>query len=66
MQDFAAKYWMEKGCPADKLVLGMGTYGRSFELVNPAENGLNAPAKGGGVAGKFTREKGFLSYYEVL
>lgn len=40
-------------------------YGQSFSLANAQENGLNAPAYGGGEAGDFTRARGFLSYYEV-
>lgn len=36
---------MEQGAPANKLVLGMGTYGRGFTLDNSAVNGLYAPAR---------------------
>ena len=65
LQNWASNYWVEKGCPRNKLVIGMGLYGRSFTLTNPNSNGLMAPAKSAGQAGKFTREGGFLSYYEV-
>ena len=64
-QEYAANYWISKGCPKNKLIIGMAAYGRTFELVNPSNNGLAATAKGAGKPGKFTREKGFLSYYEV-
>lgn len=63
--NWASNYWVEKGCPRNKLVIGMGLYGRSFTLTNPNSNGLMAPAKSAGQAGKFTREGGFLSYYEI-
>ena len=43
----------------------MPTYGRSFTLANPQNSKVNAPASGGGVAGKYTKEGGFLAYYEV-
>jgi chitinase len=56
---------MEKGLPANKLVMGMGTYGRGFTLVDKSQTGMGAPAKGACAAGKYTREKGFISYYEI-
>ena len=65
---FAAQYWIDKGFPANKIALGMGTYGRSLGLVDPAKNGLGAPAKkdwSNPPKGKYTREQGFLSYYEI-
>ena len=43
----------------------MATYGRSFQLAQLDQHGFNAPSLGGGKAGEFTREAGFLAYYEV-
>lgn len=43
----------------------MGTYGRSFTLSNLSNYGMNAPTTGGGTAGEFTKESGFLAFYEV-
>lgn len=43
----------------------MPTYGRSFELVNTSQFDIGAPASGGGKAGDFTSEAGFMSYYEI-
>ena len=43
----------------------MPTYGRTFELVNTTQYDIGAPASGGGNAGKYTKEAGFLSYYEI-
>ncbi|CAG5128893.1 unnamed protein product, partial [Candidula unifasciata] len=62
---FAADYWVSKGCPKEKLIIGLITYGRSFTLANPRNSGLKAPANGPGIAGTFTREAGFMAYYEV-
>lgn len=53
------------GAPKDKLVVGTATYGRTFQLVSTAVHGFNAPSAGGGKAGEFTREAGFLSFYEI-
>ncbi|XP_054717240.1 probable chitinase 10 [Uloborus diversus] len=63
--EFGVKLWEQMGAPKEKLVVGLATYGRSFSLVSPEKNGMNAPTKAGGKAGTYTREEGFLSYYEV-
>lgn len=63
--DFAANYWVSLGAPKDKLMLGTATYGRCFQLTNAADNGLGAAVKGPCTAGTYTREAGFLSYYEI-
>jgi len=65
VQNFTVHYWMEKGLRPKKLILGMPMYGRSFSLANKDNNGLQARSYGGGEAGKYTREGGFLAYYEV-
>jgi len=46
-------------------MLGTATYGRCFQLTNAADNGLGAAVRGPCTAGTYTREAGFLSYYEV-
>ncbi|CAG0881604.1 unnamed protein product [Darwinula stevensoni] len=61
----AAEMWVRKGAPKDKLVIGMPTYGRTFTLSNPKNYQVNAPASGGGKAGTYTKESGFLAYYEI-
>ena len=52
------------GVTKSKLVMGMPTYGRAFTLSNPSENGISAKATKG-TAGKYTREGGFVSFYEI-
>lgn len=61
----AANMWVRLGAPKDKLVIGMPTYGRTFTLSNPKVYKVNSPASGGGKAGEFTKEGGFLAYYEI-
>ena len=46
--------------------LGLATYGRSFTLRDRNNHDAGAPIRGPGDAGRFTGEKGFISYYEVL
>jgi len=40
-------------------------YGQALTLEDPNVHGLNAPASGPGEAGEYTRQGGFLSYYEI-
>ena len=47
------------------MILGLGTYGRSFTLTDPRRHKLGDPAKGGGDEGKYTGESGSLAYYEI-
>lgn len=63
--NYTLNYWIQLGADPAKLILGVPLYGQSFTLENPNNNGLNAPAKGTGQAGEFTRQAGFLAYYEV-
>lgn len=63
--DFAVDYWLSHGCPPEKLILGLGTYGRSFSLSNSAANQPGDSAKGAGSRGRLTGEGGFLAYYEI-
>ena len=64
--EWAVEDWIAKGAAPQKLVVGTGTFGRSFELASEAETGFRAPAVGGGAAGPFTRAEGFVAYYEIL
>ena len=74
---FAVWYWMNnrdtreksgirKGMPANKIVLGLATYGRSFGLANASVHGLGAPrdfqyTPKGNILGAV----GLLAYYEI-
>lgn len=59
-------YWIKKGAPPSKLVMGFPMYGQTFTLNSYGKQaGLNTPAITGGEEGEYTRAKGFLAYYEV-
>jgi len=62
---YATQYWIDKGAPPSKITLGLGTYGRSFKLVDINNNGIGTQANGDPPAGPYTKESGFLSYYEI-
>ena len=57
--------FLEGGMPAQKTLLGLAAYGRSFQLASAENAGLGAPANGPGLAGKYTGEQGTLSFYEI-
>ncbi|XP_020296290.1 chitinase-3-like protein 1 isoform X1 [Pseudomyrmex gracilis] len=63
--DAAVHYWLESGCPPEKLILGVPFYGRTFTLADKNQNSLGAPSAGPGVAGPYTREGGMLGYNEI-
>lgn len=63
--NFTMHYWVEKGAPSRKLIMGFPMYGQSFRLADPNKRGLNDASYGPGEAGKYTRAGGFLSYYEI-
>ncbi|KAK2709088.1 hypothetical protein QYM36_012939 [Artemia franciscana] len=63
--NFTMNYWKEKGAASNKLTMGVPLYGQAFTLADKNVNGLNAKATGAGSAGQYTRQAGFLAYYEI-
>ncbi|CAH1183293.1 unnamed protein product [Phaedon cochleariae] len=65
--DAWVKYWLSNGAPANKLVLGIPTYGRTWHLAGESKvdefpiTDLSGP----GEAGPMTKEAGLLSYPEI-
>lgn len=64
-QEATIDAWIELGAPAEKLVLGLAMYGRTFTLKSKKMNGMNAPATEAGKSGPYTQAAGFLAYFEV-
>lgn len=64
--DHATQLWLDN-VPSNKLILGIGAYGRSFELDDGFEScpHTNTPISAPGSEGDFSREKGILTYFEV-
>lgn len=66
VQKACVNSWIRHGADPAKLVLGMPTYGKSFTLANPANNGVGVPSIGeGGEGGPYTKQTGMLGYNEV-
>ena len=63
-QNASIAHWLSLGAPADKLLLGFSTYGRTYSLRG-SDSSLGALSTGAGEAGPYTRTAGFWSYYEV-
>ncbi|KAM9369467.1 acidic mammalian chitinase isoform 3-T3 [Phaethornis superciliosus] len=62
---YAMNYWRDNGAPAEKLLVGFPTYGHNYNLQNPSNTAVGAPASGPGPAGPYTRQSGLLAYYEI-
>ena len=58
-------YW-RNDVPAKKINLGLGFYGRSFQLAHPSCFQPGCLFKGGGAPGLCTENSGTLSYREII
>ncbi|XP_046357610.2 mucin-5AC-like [Haliotis rufescens] len=63
--DEVVQLWLDLGATRDKLVMGIPTYGRSFTLCSEKDINVGDKNCGAGRPSPFTREKGFVSYYEM-
>ena len=57
--------WRQMGAAPEKLIVGVPFYGRSFTLKDPTAKGPRPAITGVGSSGPFTREPGYLAYYEI-
>ncbi|CAI9723552.1 acidic mammalian chitinase-like [Octopus vulgaris] len=66
--NFTAHYWNSLGVPKKKINIGIPFYGRSFRTgSHTPEKGVKEglPSFGKGNGGIYTKDKGFLAYYET-
>lgn len=59
-------WWIANGAPAEKLIVGMATFGHGWQLADESQDGLFCPAAGGTPKGPYTGQMGFLGYYEIM
>lgn len=57
-----ATYYLSKGFTAGKLLMGIPTYGRSWQLASPSSHGLHAQAVGKGSPGPYRHLTGVYTY----
>ncbi|CAG2053751.1 unnamed protein product [Timema podura] len=63
--DSCIQGWLSAGAPAEKIIMGMGLFGISYNLVNADDRWIGSPANGPGAAGIYTEGEGSLGYMEV-
>ena len=56
---------MSKGAPADKLVVGMAFFGKTWTPMSSIATGVGDPKIAVGAKGPHTDQPGLLAYYEV-
>ncbi|XP_049881300.1 chitinase-3-like protein 1 [Pectinophora gossypiella] len=62
--DSTLEYFLKQGCPANKVVIGLSSFGRTYTLVDEDLYKVGAPSAGLGHSGMETEIPGFVSYYE--
>uniref|UniRef100_A0A2M4DQR3 chitinase n=1 Tax=Anopheles darlingi TaxID=43151 RepID=A0A2M4DQR3_ANODA len=69
LKDFTVKggvrHWLNNGCPAAKIVLGVPLFGRTYTLTDRGSHGLVARSSGPGHPGPYTRDAGYRGYFEI-
>ncbi|KAH8820662.1 chitinase [Xylogone sp. PMI_703] len=64
--DESLKLLWRNNISPDKVVLGLGFYGRSFALADPSCTAPGCPFSGAATAGRCTASAGTLSYSEIV
>lgn len=66
LQNYSINYWITKGAPRNKILLGIPFFGRSFTLAKNDRFRLGSPTISKGRPGPFIQEPGSLAYHEVI
>lgn len=61
----SVNYWLDKGVPSEKLIVGIPFFGTAFTLTNPDENGPGSVSPGAGKPGPYTERAGYLGFNEI-
>lgn len=64
-QNYSVNYWMDKGVPADKLVMILPAMGNCWTLANPANHSMYASAPTPSAGGPLIHQPGTLGYNEI-
>ncbi|RZB84937.1 Glyco hydro 18 domain containing protein [Asbolus verrucosus] len=57
--------WVDRGADPTKLTIGVPFYGHTFQLADPSNHGLGAPASDAGMSGPYTKGYGIMGFNEV-
>lgn len=63
--DASVKLWLRLGMPANKIVIGVALYAKTYTLMHPSRNVPGSVATGPGLDGPQTHTEGYLAYYET-
>lgn len=67
--EYQISYWLQHNCPANKIVLGMASYGRAWKLTADSATSGGAPVvpktDGGAEPGMQSQTRGLLSWPEI-
>ncbi|XP_035704041.1 probable chitinase 2 isoform X3 [Folsomia candida] len=62
---FAVESFIQRGAPANKLVFGVGAYGKTYEIFSRVEHNFYDLAKGPGVKSEITDAPGTSAMFEI-
>ena len=68
MKNKTVNYWLDKGCPRKKILVGISTYARAFKVLNKQPNTMiyfGTEAEPVLSTSNYTLEEGTLSYFEI-